>query len=128
MTAANELHSEDRRANPRALIQTSVDYFADGELLVGQSIDLGGGGLGSAGRNRIFDNVNAVESFNYDVVAKNNWWGDPEGPSSFLLEGSATFDYEPFFTEEPGTSEETASINPTHSLKTTWGQIKRNSE
>jgi len=40
---------------------------------------------------------------NYDVVAKNNWWGSTEGPSpsSYLLQGFATFDFEPFLTEDP---------------------------
>ena len=98
--------------DPNALIASSI-------------IDLGGGGLGSAGRNRIFDNTNAVHSINHDVVAKNNWWGSPEGPSSSLLEGSATFDFEPFLTEDPGPSEKETSVKPTRSLKTmTWGRLK----
>ena len=99
-------------------------YFVDHKGLTASSIiDLGGGGLGSAGRNRIFDNANnAVQSFNYDVVAKNNWWGSPEGPSSSLLEGSATFDFEPFLTEDPHLS---TSVQPTRSHKTTtWGRLK----
>ena len=79
-----------------------VDFHDEDGLTDSSIIDLGGGlVLGSAGYNRIFDNTNAVVIWNYDVVAKNNWWGSPTGPSSFLLEGSATFDFEPFLTEDP---------------------------
>jgi len=99
-------------------------YFLDEKGLTASSIiDLGGGGLGSAGRNRIVDNANAVESWNYDVVAKNNWWGSPEGPSSSLLEEDATFDFEPFLTADPHLS---TSVEPNPSLKTTtWGRLKK---
>ena len=100
-------------------------YFVDQRGLTASSIiDLGVGRLGSAGRNRIFDNTDAVQSFNYDVVAKNNWWGSPEGPSSSLLEGSATFDFEPFLTKDPNLSP--SSVKPNPSLKTTtWGRLKK---
>ena len=100
-------------------------YFVDQNGVTDSSIiDLGGGELGSAGRNRIFDNANnAVQSFNYDVVAKNNWWGSPEGPSSSLLEGDATLKFEPFLTKDPNLSP--FSVKPNPSLKTTtWGRLK----
>ena len=100
-----------------------VKFLDEKGLTASSIIDLGGGGLGSAGRNRIFDNTDAVQSSNYDVVAKNNWWGSPEGPSSSLLEGSATFDFEPFLTEDPHLS---TSVQPTRSHKTTtWGRLKK---
>jgi len=78
-----------------------VDFHDEAGLTASSIIDLGSGGLGSAGYNRIFDNTNAIQSWNYDIVAKNNWWGSPQGPSSFLLEGSATFDFEPSLTGDP---------------------------
>ncbi|MBC8427753.1 hypothetical protein H8D98_00680 [bacterium] len=58
------------------------------------------------------------------AVAKNNWWGGPKGSSSSLLEGSATFDFEPFLKEDPHLS---TSVKPNPSLKTTtWGRLKNN--
>jgi len=101
--------------------------FQDHRGLTGSSIiDLGGGELDSAGRNRIFDNANnAVQSFNYDVVAKKNWWGSLKGPSSSLLEGDATLKFEPCLTKDPNLSP--YSVKPNPSLKTTtWGRLKKN--
>ena len=44
-------------------------------------IDLGGGPLGSAGRNCIFDGfIHNVEATGYNVFAEHDWWGAPGGP------------------------------------------------
>ena len=45
------------------------------------SIDLGGGALGSKGRNCIFGGaIYDLETKGYNVTAENNWWGSPSGP------------------------------------------------
>jgi len=44
-------------------------------------IDLGGGTLGSKGRNCIFGGaIYDLETKGYGVIAENNWWGTPSGP------------------------------------------------
>jgi hypothetical protein len=44
-------------------------------------IDLGGGALGSDGRNCIFGGAKVdLEAARYMVVAEHNWWGGPNGP------------------------------------------------
>jgi hypothetical protein len=44
-------------------------------------IDLGGGALGSHGRNCIFGGVLFdLEAMRYNVAAEHNWWGAPGGP------------------------------------------------
>lgn len=46
-------------------------------------IDLGGGALGSKGRNCIFGGaIYDLEAKVYAVSAENNWWGAPSGPAS----------------------------------------------
>jgi hypothetical protein len=45
------------------------------------AIDLGGGALGSKGRNCIFGGaIYDLETTGYAVTAQNNWWGTPSGP------------------------------------------------
>jgi hypothetical protein len=45
------------------------------------AIDLGGGTLGSKGRNCIFGGaIYDLETKGYGVIAENNWWGTPSGP------------------------------------------------
>ncbi len=45
------------------------------------TIDLGGGALGSKGRNCIFGGaIYDLETAGYAVTAENNWWGTPSGP------------------------------------------------
>jgi hypothetical protein len=47
------------------------------------TIDLGGGALGSEGRNCLFGGaIFVLESTGYDVVAKHNWWGQASGPTA----------------------------------------------
>ena len=45
-------------------------------------IDLGGGALGSRGRNCIFGGaIYDLETARYNVTAEQNWWGSPSGPA-----------------------------------------------
>jgi hypothetical protein len=45
------------------------------------AIDLGGGSLGSNGKNCIFGGlIYNLEATNYNVSAQNNWWGQAGGP------------------------------------------------
>jgi hypothetical protein len=45
-------------------------------------IDLGGGALGSNGRNCIFGGgIYDLETNGYNVAAEKNWWGTPSGPA-----------------------------------------------
>ena len=45
------------------------------------AIDLGGGTLGSKGRNCIFGGaIYDLETMGYNVTAENDWWGTPSGP------------------------------------------------
>jgi hypothetical protein len=47
------------------------------------AIDLGGGALGSAGRNCIFGGaLYNLEATGYNVSAEHNWWGTASGPPS----------------------------------------------
>jgi hypothetical protein len=46
-------------------------------------IDLGGGSLGSDGRNCIFGgSIYDLEATRYNVSAENNWWGSAKGPTA----------------------------------------------
>ena len=46
-------------------------------------IDLGGGALGSEGRNCIFGGaIFDLEAARYNVVAEHNWWGSANGPTA----------------------------------------------
>ncbi|QEC47393.1 right-handed parallel beta-helix repeat-containing protein [Baekduia soli] len=68
------------------------------------TIDLGGGDLGSRGRNRIFGNgldVRAAGSF--AIAATRNWWGDPAGPApgQLALDGGATLATDPPLDQDP---------------------------
>jgi hypothetical protein len=45
-------------------------------------LDLGGGALGSHGRNCFFDGALLdLEAMRYNISAQNNWWGVPNGPA-----------------------------------------------
>lgn len=44
------------------------------------AIDLGGGPLGSVGRNCLEGGTLAADVVGYDVAARRNWWGRPAGP------------------------------------------------
>jgi hypothetical protein len=57
-------------------------------------IDLGGGALGSAGRNCIFGGaIYNLEATAYNVSAQHNWWGTASGPPS-----GTVIESEPGFT------------------------------
>jgi hypothetical protein len=45
------------------------------------TIDLGGGALGSSGRNCLHEGNLAAAVVGYDVHARQNWWGQPGGPA-----------------------------------------------
>lgn len=46
------------------------------------AIDLGGGALGSKGRNCIFGGaIYDLETMGFNVAAEDNWWGTPSGPN-----------------------------------------------
>ena len=46
------------------------------------NLDLGGGSLGSNGHNCIYGGAQAdATTMNYDLTAKYNWWGSPQGPA-----------------------------------------------
>jgi hypothetical protein len=54
------------------------------------AIDLGGGALGSKGRNCIFGGaIYDLEATGFDVSAAHNWWGTPSGPVSGKVVASA---------------------------------------
>ena len=54
------------------------------------AIDLGGGALGSKGRNCIFGGaIYDLETTGFDVSAAHNWWGTPSGPVSGKVVASA---------------------------------------
>ena len=82
-----------------------------GTLYTGHAnLDLGGGGLGSAGHNCIFGGGQAdVTTLNYNLDAKYDWWGDPNGPApGRTLATGATIAYNPALTH--------ASCGPTSPL------------
>ena len=66
-------------------------------------IDLGGGPLGSPGRNRILRNGTDVEVAGLAVSATRNWWGSPSGPEpgQILLSGGATLTTRPVLATDP---------------------------
>ena len=72
-------------------------------LTTSSAIDFGGGTLESAGNNSIFGNALDVSITNYDVFAKNDWWGSASGPSPSDIDliGSATLEFAPFLTHAP---------------------------
>jgi hypothetical protein len=54
------------------------------------AIDLGGGALGSKGRNCIFGGaIYDLETTGLDVSAAHNWWGSPAGPDAAKVHASA---------------------------------------
>jgi hypothetical protein len=68
-------------------------------------IDLGGGALGSAGRNCIFGgSIYNLEATGYNVSAEHNWWGTASGPPSrTVIESEPGFkiDTSPFLQQPP---------------------------
>jgi hypothetical protein len=73
-------------------------------------IDLGGGALGSRGRNCIFGGaIFDLEATAYNVSAQNNWWGTASGPqSNKVVESRPGFkidDSEPLMHEPPACGE-----------------------
>jgi len=68
-------------------------------------VDLGGGALGSAGRNCIFGGaIYNLEATGYNVSAEHNWWGTASGPpSGTVIESEPGFkiDTSPFLQQPP---------------------------
>ncbi|MDQ3573095.1 MAG: hypothetical protein M3383_09590, partial [Actinomycetota bacterium] len=65
-------------------------------------IDLGGGALGSVGRNCIAGGPLAASVLSYDVSAEDNWWGDPGGPGvGRTLVVGGTLDFDPALDAPP---------------------------
>ena len=63
-------------------------------------IDMGGGALGSIGKNRILDNtVGEIELLLTDGVGESNWWG--EGSPRVDIIGAGSFDYDPVLVADP---------------------------
>jgi hypothetical protein len=55
-------------------------------------LDLGGGALGSRGRNCLFDGALLdLEAMRYNVAAEHNWWGAPSGPAPGRVVASPGF-------------------------------------
>jgi len=71
------------------------------------NVDLGSGGTGSAGQNRVFGNTGTDLRLNYtgggSVTARNNWWGNAAGlqPGRVTLSASTTVDSTAFLTTDP---------------------------
>ena len=69
------------------------------------AIDLGGGALGSAGRNCIFGgSLYNLEATGYNVSAEHNWWGTASGPPSGTViesEPGFTIDTRAFLRQPP---------------------------
>ncbi len=67
-------------------------------------IDLGGGALGSQGRNCIFGGaIYDLEAKSYDVAAERNWWGSPAGPAAGKVVANPGFaiDDADWLTQQP---------------------------
>jgi hypothetical protein len=60
-------------------------------------LDFGGGGLSSPGHNCFFGGRQAdVSTVNYDLAAKHDWWGNPQGPGpANALAAGGTINYDP---------------------------------
>lgn len=72
-------------------------------------IDLGGGPLGSSGGNCIFGGlIYNLEATGYNVYAKRDWWGSPNGPLAGSVHestpGFTIFDDSPLTSAPPGCS------------------------
>ncbi len=80
--------------------------YVDDDSTLSQNIDFGGGALGSAGGNSIYNNVNSDIAIDLDgdnLMAEGNWWGSATGLSAFktTLQAGSTIDADPFLTEAP---------------------------
>ena len=65
-------------------------------------MDAGGGGLGSAGQNRIIGSDGAdISADAIDVTAAYNWWGSDTGPELVLEINDGRADVNPFLTSDP---------------------------
>ena len=60
---------------------TNVQIENDAGASPPGAVDLGGGALGSAGRNDLSGGVLQARVQNVDVTARNAWWGSPAGPA-----------------------------------------------
>ena len=67
------------------------------------AIDLGGGALGSKGRNCIFGGaIYDLETTGFNVSAENDWWGSPSGPApGKVVATNGTVDYSNWLTHAP---------------------------
>ena len=71
--------------------------FEDLGETMSSAIDLGGGSLGSAGRNCLDGGTLGAALLNYDVSARGNWWGG----AVLALPIGGTLDSEPTLPEAP---------------------------
>lgn len=97
--------------------------------------DLGGGTLGSAGRNAIYDNTRedlAVEMDGATLAAQNNYWGQPGGPTATQIFAGAPMGNNPDghwqFNETAGNATDrlgghTGVLNNGATYNTTGGQL-----
>jgi hypothetical protein len=66
-------------------------------------IDLGGGALGSKGRNCIFNGaIYDLETTGFNVSAEHDWWGSPSGPvPGKVIATDGSIDYTNWLTHAP---------------------------
>ena len=85
----------------------SNGVYADDDTTGAYILDLGGGGLGGTGNNRIFGNTSTELRVDLDggqLKAENNWWGVGTGLAGgeITLEVGSTVDSAPFLAADPG--------------------------
>lgn len=102
LTALTRLWGKIQNTNLGGAQGTNIAFDQLGST-TDATLDLGGGALGSVGRNCFSGGGQLdAETILFDVVAKNNWWGGPAGPGpGRVVTAGGSFSYAPVLTSRP---------------------------
>ena len=90
-------------SNSQSGVPVALDQQSTGGTAT-YAIDLGGGSLGSKGRNCIFGGaIYDAQAQGYIVAAENDWWGAPSGPAAGRVVATAggNIDFSNWLTHSP---------------------------
>lgn len=107
LTATHSLSLRIEDTTLRGAGEAAVRLLQEPGATTGSAwIDLGGGSLGSPGRNNIIGSPLAVMANRYEIDARHDWWGQRRGPTpaQLALTPPARLHYQPALTSPTGAS------------------------